>query len=496
MPGQFFSEAERERLSRFPATIPPDECVTQFTLTIFELAKTLEHRGDHNRLGFALQLCGLRYMGFSPDDLLSAPAGVVRYVAQQVEAAPECLGQYAQRAQTRTDHLREIQAYLGYRDATAADLERLEAWLVERALEHDKPTLLFQMASERLHAERIVRPGITSLERLVVTAREQAQAATFRRIGSLLTDVQMAALDHLLLLPDTGLPAFGGPGWAGRSALTPLAWLRQGAVANTPAAILTNIAKLTYLEQFGVAGWDLGALTPNRRKFLAQVGKQSTNQALQRASAERRYPILVAFLREALDEVTDQTVDLFDRCFAHAYTRAGHDLEEFRRTAARATNAKVVHFDTRARAVLDPTIPDAEVRRHILRQIPAEHLRAELDETQRLMRPLDDDYFDFLAQRYSYLRRFTQEFLDALTFRSHDPHDPLLHALALVRRLNHLTQRKVPEDAPLDFVPVKWRPYVRPPSGKIDRHYYELCVLMHLRGALRAGDLWLEHSRR
>jgi len=57
----------------------------------------------------------------------------------------------------------------------------------------------------------------------------------------------MAALDHLLLLPDTGLPAFGGPGWAGRIALTPPAWLRQGAVANTPAAILTNIAKLTYL---------------------------------------------------------------------------------------------------------------------------------------------------------------------------------------------------------------------------------------------------------
>jgi TnpA family transposase len=521
MPGQFFSEAERERLIRFPATISPDECLTHFTLTIFELAKTLEHRGDANRLGFALQLCALRFMGFCPDDLWSAPAGVVRYVAKQVEVAPECLTQYAQRAQTRTDHLREIQTYLGYQDATAADLERLAAWLVERAFEHDKPALLFQLAAERLHAEWIVCPGITRLERLVVTAREAAQAETFRRLGHLLTDDQMAALDHLLL-PDAGLHAFGssivsakgtggsrgsgGSGgseksgsWARRALLTPLAWLRQGAIANTPAAILTNLAKVTYLQRLGVAGGNLGALTaltPNRCKFLAQVGKKSTNQALQRSPAERRYPILVAFLHEALYELTDQTVELFDHCLAHVYTRAGHDLEEFRHTAARATNAKVALFDTPARAVLDPAIPDAQLRRSILRQIPAERLQAELDETQRLLRPLDDNHFDFLAQRYNYLRQFTPEFLDALTFRSHDPHDPLLDALALVRRLNQLAQRKVPEDAPLDFIPAKWRPYVVRSSGTIDRHYYKLCVLMQLRAAVRAGDLWLEHSRR
>src|SRR5262249_32762437 len=149
-----------------------------------------------------------------------------------------------------------IQDYLSYRDATAADLEQLEAWLVERALEHDKPTLLFQLAAERLHIERIVRPVVTRLERLVVTTREAAQAETFRRLGCLLTDDQMTALDQLLL-PDAGLHAFGGPrggtGRAGRAPpLTPLAWLRQGTVANTPAAILTTIAKLTYLRQLGV----------------------------------------------------------------------------------------------------------------------------------------------------------------------------------------------------------------------------------------------------
>lgn len=54
----------------------------------------------------------------------------------------------------------------------------------------------------------------------------------------------------------------------------------------------------------------------------------------------------------------------------------------------------------------------------------------------------------------------------------------------------------MPADAPLKFVPAKWQPYVLDRSGRIDRRYYELCLLWELRAALRAGDVWLETSRR
>ena len=41
-------------------------------------------REAHTRLGFALQLCALRYLGFAPDDLSTAPWEAVVYVAQQL----------------------------------------------------------------------------------------------------------------------------------------------------------------------------------------------------------------------------------------------------------------------------------------------------------------------------------------------------------------------------------------------------------------------------
>ena len=43
---------------------------------------------------------------------------------------------------TRTTHFLQVQAYLGFRPALPLDFAALTAWLVERVLEHNKPTLL------------------------------------------------------------------------------------------------------------------------------------------------------------------------------------------------------------------------------------------------------------------------------------------------------------------------------------------------------------------
>jgi TnpA family transposase len=303
MPGRFLTDAERERLTRFPAEVPPEDLVSVFTLSPKDITRVLLHRGQPNYLGFGLQMCALRYLGFAPDDLSTAPASVVKYVARQLGVSPEALKQYGTRPQTRTDHLQEILSYLEFREANTTDLQALAVFLLERALEHDKPIVLFQIACEYLKSERIVRPGVTTLQRMVITAREQAERETYHRLQPLLTEELRARLDQVLV-PDTTIKR------------TPLVWLRQGAVSFSPTAIVGEIEKLSYVRSLGIERWDLSALTPNRRKFLSQVGKKSTNQALQRTPPERRYPILAAFLRQVAEELIDEVIDLFDRCMA------------------------------------------------------------------------------------------------------------------------------------------------------------------------------------
>ena len=70
MPGQFLTKVERERLQSFPEQITPDEIIIFFTLSDQDLALVKKRSGDHNLLGFALQLGTLRYLSFIPAAIL------------------------------------------------------------------------------------------------------------------------------------------------------------------------------------------------------------------------------------------------------------------------------------------------------------------------------------------------------------------------------------------------------------------------------------------
>ena len=107
-----------------------------------------------------------------------------------------------------------------------------------------------------------------------------------------------------------------------------------------PESILETIEKLKFLQELGVDQWDLSSLNPNRQKFLAQVGRKSTNQALQRIAPQRRYPILLTFLYQSLQDITDELIDLFDRCLPDRYKNAKRDNQAFRVAIAKTTNEK------------------------------------------------------------------------------------------------------------------------------------------------------------
>lgn len=59
-----------------------------------------------------------------------------------------------------------------------------------------------------------------------------------------------------------------------------------------------------------------------------------------------------------------------------------------------------------------------------------------MEEPERLVRPLDDNYYDFFVAHHAYLRRFAPAFLAAFSFRANGQGEPLLEAVALLRELN------------------------------------------------------------
>lgn len=483
MSSEFLSAAERERWQRFPETVPQDDLAAYFLLSDDDQREVNRQRESFNRLGYALQLCTLRYLGFVPTDFKATSQVVVSFVADQLGIAPSVLEQYENR-RTQSDHRLHVRAYLGFRPATPIDLYALETWLLARALEHDKPTLLLQLACEKFYRERIVRPGVTRLERWVATAREKAHAETFRQLMPLLSDDRKTLLDGLLR-PDAT---------TGR---TPLSWLRQESDSHAASQILATLQKIGFLQDEDVEQWDLSSLNPNRAKWLAQIGWKATNQYLQRMPPARRYPVLIAFLQQALLHHTDVSVELFDQCLWGCHSEARQELEEFRKAMARSTNDKLKLFQQLGQVLLDDDIEDLDVRSESFERVPKEVLQKAMEDTQSLIRPRPDEAIDFFGKRYSYIRQFAPSFLQTLTLRAQGPDDTVLRAVEVIRDLDRMpTRRPVPKEATLALVTDAWRPYIREPGGDISRRYYELCTLWHLRSALRSGRVWVEHSRR
>ena len=254
-----FSDEELQQLRGFPEA-GRAELIRYFTLARPDEMFVRKFRGKPNVMGAAVQLCTLPWLGFVPDEVASAPAEAVTRLAERLDIRARLLAEYGVREQTRTDHLREIAGYLGWRSADEMEWKQLQEVLFSRAMEHDSPRLLFRLACEYLMSVRVIRPGVVNILERVATARDRALAETWTRVEHLVQgERRRAELDGLLVVDP----------YLGR---TPLAWLGTGPTQATPAAVKGELEKLAYLRRLDAHTLDLSVLPAERRRFLGGGG--------------------------------------------------------------------------------------------------------------------------------------------------------------------------------------------------------------------------------
>jgi Domain of unknown function (DUF4158) len=206
VPVEFLTDEQRRLYGRFHGEPTLEDLARYFHLDDSDRSLIALHRGDHNRLGFAVQLCAVRYVGAFPEDLTETPAAVVSILGRQLSIEhANCFAEYCTSRQ-RWDHTVEIRERGGYVEFSDGSTQfRLNRWLYALCWTGtDRPGMLFDRATTWLITHKVLLPGATVLERHVSRIRARVQERLWSSLirGASLTAKQK--LDALLTVPHGG----------------------------------------------------------------------------------------------------------------------------------------------------------------------------------------------------------------------------------------------------------------------------------------------------
>ncbi len=80
---------QRKEFTRIPENLSNRDIAHYYTLLPEDIALINQQHGQSNRLGFAVQLCVLRFPGRALTEVPTIPDAVLTYIADQLKIAPE-----------------------------------------------------------------------------------------------------------------------------------------------------------------------------------------------------------------------------------------------------------------------------------------------------------------------------------------------------------------------------------------------------------------------
>ncbi len=202
MPVEFLTDDEAVAYGRYAGAPLRADLDRVFFLDEEDRALIERRRGEHMKLGFALQLVTVRWLGTFLDDPLDVPVTVLDFVAEQLGVAdPSQVKKYTERTKTRFDHQWEIRQVREWREFTDAEDEFRE-WVAARSwTSGDGPKAIFTDGVGWLRERKVLLPGVTTLARLVAKVRDDTTRRLWGVLEGLLSTGQRYVLEQLLEVP-------------------------------------------------------------------------------------------------------------------------------------------------------------------------------------------------------------------------------------------------------------------------------------------------------
>ncbi|KUL48527.1 transposase [Streptomyces violaceusniger] len=506
MPVEFLTDEQAAKYAAYDGAPSRTELERFFFLDDADRALIEPKRRAHNRLGFAVQMTTVRFLGVFLDDPTDVPAEAVNYLAEQLGVADRsALKAYGERENTRLDHVRELRRVLEYTEFAESEAE-LRAWVDARAwTTGEGPKALFDAAAGWLRERRVLPPGVTTLARLVAAVREAANQRLWDTLYGLLSAGQRAVLDSLLTVP---------PG----ARVSELDRLRRGPVRISGPQMKWALERAEEIAAFGMGEVDVSAIPPRRLAELSRYGVDGKASLLKRHGDSRRLATLLATAVYLTSRAVDDALDLLEvlistKLLARAERETAKEklktLPRVERASAKLAAAFQIVFDSTSEQVdtdtgeiTPPEVETLEAMWERIEQVvPRHELAAAIAALFELTPPLDSDADEAwrtqLVTRFGTVRPFLKLLVTVVDFGATPEGLPVLKAL---KSLPDLMGRKKVGPAEIDtgLVTGSWRrlvlsaPHLEP--GTVDWKAYAFCVLEQVHRMLRSKQVFAKNS--
>lgn len=466
------TDRQRDNLMALPADEP--SLLDYYVLSDEDITRIKQRHDDHNRLGFALQLCALRYPGryLNADDLL--PKELIGFIGAQIGLSEKQLSEFTYKSVTRYEHLRALQQHYGFRLFHRCETEFI-IWLTQVAIETRNNAELAELFVQECRRRKIILPGITVIERLCADARVAAEREITHRIASRL-DERMKQNLHAMLEETVD----------GR--LTVHGWLKRFEAGHNSADVNRLLEKLEYLQELNIADSVLEDIPAHRIIWLRQQGEAYYADGLRDINETRRLAILAACAIEWRAMITDAVLETHDRIVGKIYNACKRMRDDQLADQKKLANETLTSFVKLSKMLLKAHADNAAIADVIQ---DTELLERLMITATALTKKLDSDPLEFVLLGYGKFRRYTQCMLEDITFAGNQAAQPLLDAIAQLRTLNQ-SERLQGHNLPVCFATPKWSKRL---GSEPERKLWETAVLFAIRDSLRSRDIWVAHSR-
>jgi len=329
-PEILLTEEQRLEFTQIPQNISEWEIAKYYTFTETDMDIINRHRRDYNRLGFAVQLCCLRNPGWSLGSINDIPDKVLAYIAEQLQVNPKEFEQYAQRENTRLEHLQELREEYGYRNFSEADSNYLSECLMPYAMENDNVGRLIREAIDEMKKQMIILPGITKIEKVVNDVLQKADDTVISLINECLTNAQRKRLDELIESPD-------------ENTKTTLAYLKEDPGQSSPKAFMDVIDRLEVIRRIEL-NLNIEGIHPNRVRQLSRLGSKYEPHSFRRFEENKRYAMLALYLYDLSQSLIDFAIEIHDKQINIFLSKGRKDQEEMQKQNGKSLNEKVIQF--------------------------------------------------------------------------------------------------------------------------------------------------------